>query len=57
MVKFGLIMMLREKVMNFQTIKSGQNLTGYKTDFVRPGHIYAMLQMTCCTATYSIVVF
>jgi len=32
--------MFGEKPIDFQTIKSRQNLTGYKTDFVRPGHKY-----------------
>ena len=30
--------MFREKVIEFQTLESGQNLTGDKTGFVRPGH-------------------
>ena len=29
--------------MEFQTLKSGQNLMGNKTGFVRPGHIYYVI--------------
>jgi len=41
------ILALQTTLGNFKHVKLGQILTGYKTGFVRPGHVYEWYRVRC----------